>query len=350
MSEPAKAPQGGGHRLLEVDALRGIAAMAVVLFHFTTRYAQVYPEALRPTFAMPHGHYGVNLFFIVSGFVIFMTLDKTARPMDFVVSRFSRLYPVYWASVIATFAITHLLGLPGFLVSLPTMLANLLMFHGLLRVPNVDGVYWTLEVELLFYCGMLLIYRLGLLGRIHLFLLALIALRLVYFVAERQFGIDLPWIVMRLLILRYIAWFALGICVFMAVSSGRRGQDRATAITAIAALALLTIVDGWIHGVLGLLLATTVWAAASGRLPFLRHPVLVWLGAISYPLYLIHENVGWSLLLRLERLGLAPNLAVVLTLALVLALATLLHRVVEKPAMQAIRDWYRRRSLAPAAR
>jgi peptidoglycan/LPS O-acetylase OafA/YrhL len=108
-----------------------------------------------------HGHYGVNLFFIVSGYVIFMTLHRTREPMDFVVSRFSRLYPAYWVAVGLTFAVTALLGLPGKEVSFGQALGNLLMFHGLLGVPDVDNVYWTLQVELLFYAGMFTVHAMG---------------------------------------------------------------------------------------------------------------------------------------------------------------------------------------------
>ena len=154
-------PQTGQSRLVEIDALRGVAAMAVVLFHLTTRYMELFSFKALPSLSFPYGHYGVNLFFIISGFVIFMTLEKTARPMDFVVSRFSRLFPVYWAAIFVTFAVTHALGLPGKLVGFGTAMGNMLMLHGLFRVPHVDGVYWTLEVELLFYCGMFFLFRIG---------------------------------------------------------------------------------------------------------------------------------------------------------------------------------------------
>ncbi len=340
ISASAKPTLSG--RLVEVDALRGIAAMAVVLFHLTTRFGEVFPQQARPAVALPYGHLGVNLFFIVSGFVIFMTLEKTRRPMDFVVSRFSRLYPVYWASVSLTFVITHWLGLPGFLVSLQSAIGNLLMFHGLFRIPHVDGVYWTLEVELLFYCGMLALFWAGQLGRIHQALLALLLLRLIYFAFERFLGIDLPWTIFRLLILKYIAWFALGICVYLWTSHPARGERLKVLLTSSAAIATLAVVDSLGTGLLALVLGGFVFLAASGRLAVLRTPVLVWLGAISYPLYLVHENIGWSLQLRLHALGMEPNLILVLGIAATCLLATLLNRMIELPAMRLIRQRYRK--------
>src|SRR5262245_3655062 len=77
-------------RFEELDVLRGVAAMAVVIFHYSghaTRYLTGFP------FHFKLGEHGVQLFFAISGFVIFMTLENTQRLRDFVVSRFSRLYP-----------------------------------------------------------------------------------------------------------------------------------------------------------------------------------------------------------------------------------------------------------------
>lgn len=141
------------NRLTEIDALRGLTAIAVVLFHYTTRYMGLYKFDTPPTVLFPYGHYGVNLFLFISGFVIFMTLEKTRKPMDFVVSRFNLLFTVYWVAIFITLTVTHALGRPGKLVDFGSAVANMLMFQNLFRVPHVDGVYWTLEVELLFYCG-----------------------------------------------------------------------------------------------------------------------------------------------------------------------------------------------------
>jgi len=95
---------------------------------------------------------------MVSGFVIFWTLNKTEKPLDFLVSRFSRLYPAYWLAVIVTFSAVYAFGLSGREISINNAIANILMFHEYLKIPHVDGVYWTLTVELTFYFWIFLIY------------------------------------------------------------------------------------------------------------------------------------------------------------------------------------------------
>lgn len=88
-------------RDLVLDALRGIAAVLVVLFHLKM-------DTGNPDYGLHLGMTGVDLFFLISGFVIFMTLRKTSSSNDFVISRFIRLYPTYWACVSFTFAINVL--------------------------------------------------------------------------------------------------------------------------------------------------------------------------------------------------------------------------------------------------
>ena len=337
-----KSDASSGHRLVEIDALRGVAALSVVLFHMTTRYSDLFHPAVPPSLSFPGGHYGVNLFFIISGFVIFMTLERTRTSSDFVVSRFSRLFPAYWAAIALTFTLTHWLGLPGHLVSAGVVVANTVMLHGLFGVPSVDGVYWTLEVELLFYAGMLLLYRLGRLGGIHQALWGLLLLRWVYFGAVHLFGIDLSWTIYRLLILQYIPWFALGIAIYSAVH-GRGPRSGWPIVTAVAAVLTLLATESLFVGALAFVLGGLVLAAAYGRSAWLRLPPLVWLGTISYPLYLLHENISWSLQLRLLALGLPTDVVVVSALGIILAMAALLSRWVERPAMRWIRASYRER-------
>ena len=325
------------HRLVEVDTLRGLAAMAVVFFHFTSRFGDLFKGYPSPSISFPTGHYGVNLFFIISGFVIFMTLDRTKKPMDFVVSRFSRLFPSYWVSIFLTVAITHWLGLPGKLVGIDTAFANMIMMHGLFNVPHVDGVYWTLEVELLFYCGMFFLYSTKHLGKIHFALVGLLILRITYYILENQFGISLPWMIFRLLILQYIPWFALGISVYLLVNRKTTNVWQPAALTATLAILTLLVCESIAVALLAVAFALAVFLAANGQLTLLRFRPFVWLGTVSYPLYLIHENIGWAVLLRLLSAKVPVDVAIILTLCSVLLLAGALTRWVEQPAMQWIR-------------
>jgi peptidoglycan/LPS O-acetylase OafA/YrhL len=337
-------PPAKTQRLSQVDALRGLAALSVVLFHYTTRFAELYQPGQSQLLSFPHGYFGVNLFFIISGFVIFMTLERTEKPMDFVVSRFSRLFPSYWVAIVLTFAITHWLGLPGKLVEIGPALANFMMIHSFFGVPHVDGVYWTLEVEMLFYIGMFILYRLRWLGSIHWVLAGLLALRLLYAVMAKFFDIDLPWIAFRFLILQYIPWFAVGICVYQLTLQQHQKAQKWPLLMAFAAVLTLVVAESALIGGLAVLFGLLVYAAALGKLRLFDAGLFLWLGSITYPLYLIHENIGWSIQLQGLAHGVRLEMATLFVLILSLAVATAMTRWVEQPALREIRVRYREKS------
>ena len=332
------------NRLVQIDALRGLAALAVVLFHYTVRFGEVFSTRTFPSFSFPFRDFGIDLFFIISGFVIFMTLEKTSRSMDFIISRFSRLFPAYWVSIFLTFSICHLIGLPGHLVSIESAFANMLMLHSFLGVTHVDGVYWTLEVELLFYAGMFALYKLKSLDRIYFVLLCLMLLKVIYYLSKLYFGIDLPWIVFRLLILEEIPWFAIGISVYLAVNRKGSGAWRQTLYTLVPAIVALWICQTALVAILAIAIATVVYLAAQSRLTFLQFKPIVWLGTVSYPLYLLHENIGWSLMLQLQKMGLSMDITIFITLCVSLSLAAAVTFWVEQPAMRWIRSRYKNRA------
>jgi len=225
----------------------------------------------------------------------------------------------------------------------------MIMVHGFFNVPHVDGVYWTLEVELLFYCGMFLLYRMERLDNIHLALFGLLLLRVIYNLLEHQFGISLPWMIFRLMILQYIPWFALGISVYLLVNRKKTGVWQPAARTAACAILTLLICESTSVALLAVIFASAVFLAASGRLSLLRFGPFVWLGTVSYPLYLVHENIGWAVILRLLSVNVPMDVAVILALGVVLLLAGALTRWAEQPAMRWIRTSYKNKKHLSAA-
>jgi peptidoglycan/LPS O-acetylase OafA/YrhL len=327
-------------RLSEIDALRGLAALAVMAFHYTTKYDELFRFNGSVPFHVPWGYLGVNLFFVISGFVIFMTLERTKIAMDFVVSRFSRLYPAYWAAIAVTVLITQVLGLPGKEASWQLALLNVVMFQGLFSIPPVDGVYWTLLVELLFYALAFTLYLTRQMHRVLPALCGLLCLRVVYWALAEFAQIDLPWRIRELLVLDYIAFFALGIVAYRLVRDAAESHA-ADLATAAFAIAVLAVTESLLLAMVATICFGAIWLAARGRLAFLRWPLLVWFGSISYPLYLLHENIGWAILRQLQFLGWTPTAAIVFTAVLVIALAAALSRTIERPAMAWIRGRYR---------
>jgi len=158
-------------RLAFIDTLRGIAVMAVVLQHALEVIVQNHPTgAYYWTFHDLIGYYtnfgrfGVVLFFFVSGFVIPFSFPDSETPIrDFTISRFFRLYPAYWTSIVIGLITMPLLD--GKTYPLTQILVNVTMFQEFVDVPNLWMVYWTLAIELIFYITCTILFALGLLNR-----------------------------------------------------------------------------------------------------------------------------------------------------------------------------------------
>ena len=338
---PSALHPSGGRRFHELDAFRGLAALWVVLFHFLYRYGQVLPQPGPPTPMLPlisSGTLPVFWFFVISGFVITWTIERSNTVKAFALSRFSRLYPTYWAALAITFTLGVLNPLPFQHYTLRQLLVNLSMLQDYVHVPDVDGAYWSLAVELLFYAYMALFLWSGLIRRLPLIALLWAGLSVLAHLSA-VLGHDVPWRIQRFGLLQYIHFFAAGIAFYQLWKERSPRLSTATLILCLIAIALAysrteTLICFAFFGLFFL--------AVRGRLGWIANPVTLWLGAISYALYVCHEFTGYRVITSLDAHGMPHFLSVALTIALVLALATLLTQCVEQPAMRAIRRAGRR--------
>jgi peptidoglycan/LPS O-acetylase OafA/YrhL len=321
-------------RYYELDAIRGIAALMVVLFHYTIRYSEIYENPIDPLFSFPFGEYGVQLFFIVSGFVIFLTLNRTTNSIDFIVSRFSRLYPVYWFSVVFTFIVVFLFSLPGREVDVQTALINLTMIQKWLGVENVDGVYWTLALELSFYIIMYCLFITKQLKRIHLISIIWLIIIIGSKFFEEINNVNIHGAIKLLFLLEYGNLFIAGI-MFYKIMHERRNLD-------FVVLCMSLIAEYYLHGNTVFLIAlyfVLFFLFATGNLRILSIKPLMYLGTISYSLYLIHQNVGYIIIRQLDANNmLNPISIIIVPLTIVIAIAALMQRYIEKPSLAFIRD------------
>lgn len=322
-------------RITHIDGLRGLAALLVMTFHLTTRFDQLYGHTTALPINLPWGNLGVQLFFAISGFVILMTLRSLKSPLDFVVGRFSRLYPTYWAAMLLTALLLVIWPLQGHEVGMTQVLGNVLMFHELLGVTSVNGAYWSLKVELIFYVLMFLAWTLKLLRRPFIMLAAWLA------VSIASKFLPTPWTITQLGLLGFIPWFALGVAVYVAV--GRHEDSRWWPAIAALSIADIAIDEGALHTFWAVAVLGIMFVGATGSFKALASKPLLFLGAISYPLYLLHEYLSYTFMVRVEGAGLAPVAAVLAAAGGSILLAYGVHALAETPSIDWIRARYQKR-------
>jgi peptidoglycan/LPS O-acetylase OafA/YrhL len=323
-----------------LDSLRGIAALMVVMFHLTINSGTF-------DYGLHLGVTGVDLFFIISGFVIFMSLNKTKSSRDFIVNRFIRLYPTYWACVTFTFLLNAAYASRhrSLLISdLISYLGNMTMFQHYLGVSDLDGSYWTLIIEMVFYITMVAIYYFGFLKRIEIisFLLTLGAFFIFAFVK-----ISSPFIYEQIRffypLLNHFPLFFAGI-VYYLVKNDRPTLIRYVMLGICFAISCLsysnlersTHVSYSEHiGMLAVYFVTFL-LYVNNKLSWLTNRMFLFLGTISYALYLIHMSIGLYFLRPFmdKVFGGFSWLGILLILAIVIGLASIVTYYIEKPAMK----------------
>jgi peptidoglycan/LPS O-acetylase OafA/YrhL len=331
-------------RIAELDALRGIAAMAVILFHFTSGIAKNWTFHLYdPPFEFPYGGTGVDLFFMISGFVIFMTLDRARSAMQFAVGRFSRLYPTFWACAAITLLVTEIYGLSGMRVSPRDALWNITMLPRFARAQMIDGAYWSLEFEILFYVAMLVLHRMGAFKKwtvpvLLLWLATAAAAHGVLTYGEPESLVyGLTGKIKAVTSLDYIHLFGVGMILYD--SHRRRAWSLGHTLVLVACGALAFWKSAFpLHFAFVVGFALLLHLATTGWLPFLNAKPLVFLGAISYPLYLIHQNIGLVLLNALGGVTDSAWLRLGVTVAAMVTLAWVISVCIERPSMRWVRE------------
>ena len=168
---------GTSARFAHIDSMRAIAALLVVWLHTSEEFVKLAAPSLQDllhtiAYLPDFGRIGVVLFFAISGFVIPSSLrgERLDACRTFLIKRLFRLFPLYWLSI--PFGLLTSWTIWGREISATAIAWNLSMVQEAAGYPSIQGLYWTLQTELVFYGVCVLLFFVGLL-RSALFLSAM---------------------------------------------------------------------------------------------------------------------------------------------------------------------------------
>ena len=351
LSAPVPGPQATrprkGSRIAVLDGLRLLAATMVVFYHYVgvpnakigstgrtdvlawgTSAANVFPHLLNQVAS--YGWTGVELFFLISGFVICMS-GWGRRPADFFISRVTRLVPAYWAATLLTAAVLMIFPRLTSGARFSVVLTNLTMVQSAYGVPNLVPAYWTLFVELTFY----LLFGLVAIGGITY--RRMVTFCVLWSIASLVAAGSHVEVLKHFINPPYSPFFVAGIAFFLIHKFGGN-----LLLWAIVAYSWLISVNQphtnppW--QVVAILSAFYVIMAvvATHRLDRIQWRWLPVAGALTYPLYLVHQDIGFTAFAYLKNLAPAWVIAVA-TYFVMLGVAWLIHRGVERPVAPLLR-------------
>ena len=313
------------------DVFRGAGALMVLFHHYTNRYDTLFGHTETWPLSLPFslGAWGVCVFFILTGFFLIPSLASSPSLSAYYKKRVIRLYSSYIPCVIITWLLmTYTPPLGNRNVSFVSFLGNLTMFQGFLGLPNVDGAYWTLAVQLIVY----------------------IAIGAIFFLMKKSIG--------KLLIVMFV-WMIVGCGV-----SFLHNQLGFTKLTFISDAKFIQLfIQGLLLYCIGTRLCKSIWiyiflalsvcydllwfsvsyfifnsflivlmlVVQLTNVSLKRKGVLVFIGSISFPLYLLHQNIGYLIIRFMEQHGLTSEWWIVMPVSIVIALAWLMTAFVERP-------------------
>lgn len=326
-------------RLKELDLLRFLAALAVVFFHYAFRgYARgdmstmPYPLLAEPA---KYGYLGVELFFMISGFVILMTASNNNLKVFFI-SRAVRLYPAFWACCTLTFLITLAIGQPRYTADFFQYVVNMTLLSDLMGVEPIDGVYWSLFAEIKFYLMISILLGLKKIEKIETYLVGWL---LISAVAELLAFEKLR----SILITDYAAYFIAGATFYIVWNKGLT-KTRALLLAGALALASYTAIvwgelletkyttdyNPLIIGSVIILFFMTFFMIITNKTAALGALNWTALGALTYPLYLLHQMIGF-MIFNIAYPAVNPHVLLWGTITLMIGASYFIHKKIEVP-------------------
>ena len=302
-------------RLHYLDGLRGVAILLVLGFHSYSRWPEIVPygNAYKDFPLFQLGWLGVELFFLISGFVIFMTLDRTEDFRIFIYKRWLRLFPaMLLASVLVYFTVPLFYERPAGIPNLLDLIPGLTfiepgwwskLFGTQFR--SLEGAFWSLYVEFKFYVIAGLVYYF--LGRKFLVPALLFLFLSSMAIAKVQVGNNLELLylmskITQMLSLKYFGWFCSGALFYLYHQSKNEGYY----LMAIGMAVISSINTGiYFSAIVAALMISSLFAL-SLRVVYLqkllKNKLFMLFGFVSYPLYLMHENAMVSMIVKSQAL------------------------------------------------
>lgn len=307
-------------RIKHIDALRGIAAISVTFFHLTGSSGL----SLNLASYGKYGYLGVEVFFVISGFILPYSMHRTSYNTNdfgrFILKRIIRIYPAYFIAILLGIILPLLTSRA--IVSLSAISAHFVFLNSILGLDWISPVFWTLAIEFQFYLliGLLFEYISDSNQKSLILITSLTIIS--FFLKNVSF------------IFHWFPFFAIGMLTY-----NYKFTNMPNYLMGAAGLILLIIVD-YIFG----LPETIASAFAFLFIIFIKmenkngfNKIMLWLGAISYSLYLVHWDVGRTVVglsRHIPVVGHYEALRVCIGLIASILAAYLLYILIEKPSIK----------------
>lgn len=353
-------------RLRYLDFIRGIAVFLVLYGHLVdvSTYAPSIPDVINeinnvnlPMIGVDtHKLYlfssflfnsasiqtavvGVFLFFLLTGCLIPDSLERYPNPLSFLLNRFLRIFPTFWACLIVLCIVVY--AFQGISFSMTRIIATMAMMHKMLGIPTISGVLWTLSIELFFYvlCAIVRKFTFR-----NIYFILLVTLVMIYLCPSGNYHLD--GIITDL---KWVSIILCGVTFNLVQREFKAGNVKAIFHMIFVIIISFTCFNVYVHtfgdDTTYPHMSTWIFAFAifyfavfiNSCMPeFFDKKIFLPLYKIAelcFPIYILHVAVGLSIMYQLRIMGLAPILLPFIGAAISIFLAQCISWIIEKPSM-----------------
>ncbi|MFT3908091.1 MAG: acyltransferase [Ferruginibacter sp.] len=304
--------------------MRGFAAMAVCFFHFTYSNANYFTNNNPVKIIGSYGHYGVEVFFVISGFVIPWSMHKGGYMIrhfkTFLLKRIIRIEPPYIISIVLVVLLGYISTLSPYYRGQPfhpdpvALLFHLGYLNAFFHLPWVNSAYWTLAIEFQYYILIALIFPLVASKKIYVWLGTIVAFNFILLLVP---SVDLIFL--------YSFYFTLGIITYKYMIAAINATVYFIFIAVLLSLIFLKFdLPGFMAGLLPVLFVYSKKESKVGE----------FFGNISYSVYLLHVPIGGRIINLSEnfvKTDLMRYVVLLLAMAVTIAFSYLFYKYIELP-------------------
>lgn len=277
----------------QIEALRGIIMFMIMFYHYTFRFESLYGIKTICFFSLDKwGEIGVGCFFIISGYFMIPKNLSEYHMKDYLRKKIVRLYPAYLLCMTLTYFSISVFGLEGRETNVTEYFLNMIMLNGFIGVDYVDGAHWYLTYLLLFYI------IISILLKIHFCKKQIIIIWTIINVLLKILLNFIPQfsVLFKLSGGNYFSFIIIGI-LFSEFLDNDNEENKWNFILFFVII-IRILADYGIITTCGICLFLLFYAlAVKDKLSILNNKVFIELGGISYIVYLLHQNIGYQILL-----------------------------------------------------
>lgn len=316
-------------RIYGLDILRGLSAICIILYHYTVRYNQsVYTLSNYKTNWIfgnffEWGSMAVLTFFILSGF--FSGIYSNKNGMDYIKKRVKRLFPPFVMCCLITSIFMFLFYKSAF-VGIKNIILNILFFPLYLGVKPIDGVYWTLLKEVIFYSLVAIMFLFNLEKKQKQNVL-IIWIALCIFTYYIKFNNILDSLINIFAMPEYVSMFLIGISLKEIFEKSSNKKDVLILLLSFLELYLWKNIINVIFVVAIIIFIFFSYKYVEKTIP--GFGIINYIAKISYPLYLIHQMIGYSIISFLQKIGLKSGIYILIPILVSILLAVIVNYCIE---------------------